>query len=156
DTAEVGAVEVGTDEVGPAEIGIAEVGTAEVATVEVGTAELHTIEVGNLLTRISPSIPFLDSLLPALEQFDSLIAIHGSDPHKVVARSIPSVRPPFVALSQYWDHNRALRLGQNATPGWIMPTGQSRGTPGRSGFVVALSLLAALQAAPAVWAWGRL
>jgi hypothetical protein len=37
-----------------------------------------------------------------------------------------------------------------------MPSDQSRGPPGRSWFVVALILLATLQAAPPVWAWGRL
>jgi hypothetical protein len=37
-----------------------------------------------------------------------------------------------------------------------MPTGQSSGTPHPSRFIVALSLLAALQTAPPVWAWGRL
>ena len=37
-----------------------------------------------------------------------------------------------------------------------MPTGRSRGTPRRSRFIVALTLLAALQSAPPVWAWGRL
>jgi hypothetical protein len=39
---------------------------------------------------------------------------------------------------------------------WIKLTGQARGTPRRSRFLVALSLLAALQAAPPVCAWGRL
>jgi hypothetical protein len=37
-----------------------------------------------------------------------------------------------------------------------MPTGRSWGTPRRPRFIVALSLLAALQVAPPVWAWGRL
>jgi hypothetical protein len=45
---------------------------------------------------------------------------------------------------------------KTANPEWIMPTGQARGTPRRSRLIVALSLLAALQAAPPVWAWGRL
>ena len=37
-----------------------------------------------------------------------------------------------------------------------MPAGQSKGTPRRPRFIVALTLLAALQTAPPVWAWGRL
>ena len=45
---------------------------------------------------------------------------------------------------------------KTAIPESIMPTGRSRGMSRRSWFVVALSLLAALQAAPPVWAWGRL
>jgi hypothetical protein len=37
-----------------------------------------------------------------------------------------------------------------------MPAGRSRGTPRRSRCIVALALLAALQAGLPVWAWGRL
>jgi hypothetical protein len=45
---------------------------------------------------------------------------------------------------------------KTVTPESIMPTGQSRGTSCRPRYIVALTLLAALQAAPPVWAWGRL
>jgi hypothetical protein len=39
---------------------------------------------------------------------------------------------------------------KTATPEWIMPASQSRGTPRRPRFIVALTLLAAVQAAPPV------
>jgi hypothetical protein len=78
--AEVGPAEVGRAEVGPAEVGPEEVGLGEVGPAEVGLVEVGLVEVWNLLTRLEPSIPFDDPLLPALEQFERFVAIHGADP----------------------------------------------------------------------------
>src|SRR5262249_16664112 len=89
--AEVGASEVGMTEVGAHEMGAAEVGTTEVSTAEIGADEagmsqVDPAEAGNLLPRLAPSIPFGDSLLVALEQFEPFIAIHDPDPSLIPRR----------------------------------------------------------------------